>query len=189
MWGLDHKEGWAPKNWCFRTVVLDKTLRSSLDCKEIKSVCPKGNQPLIFIGRTDAEAPILWPPDAKSWLIGKNPDAGKDWRHEEKGVTEDEVAGCHQWTGVWANFGRLWGTGKPGVLQTMMSQRVRHDWATGRRRPSQENTKSKGLNYFWSRKSMGKKGYKCIYKCLNYFLNMYTFHRQLNLKGGFHIHF
>ena len=85
MWELDCKEGWTLKNWCFPTVVLKKTLESSLDCKEIKPVNPKGNQPWIFIGRTDAEAPILWPPDAKSWLIGKDSDAGKDWRQKEKG--------------------------------------------------------------------------------------------------------
>ena len=93
MWVLDHKEGWAPKNWCFRTVVLEKTLESPLDCKEIKPVHAKGNQPWIVIGRTEAEAPILWPPDAKSWLIGKAPDAGKDWRLEEKGTTEGEMVG------------------------------------------------------------------------------------------------
>ena len=94
MWELDHKEGWAPKNWCFWTLVLEKTLESPLDCKETKPVNPKGNQPWIFIGRTDAEAevPILWPRDAKSWLIGKDPDAGKDWRQKEKGVAEDERA-------------------------------------------------------------------------------------------------
>ena len=93
MWKLDNKEGWAPKNWCFWTVVLEKTLESPLDCKEIQPVHPKGNQPWIFIGKTDAEAevPILWPPDAKSWLIGKDPDAGKDWRQEEKGTIEDEM--------------------------------------------------------------------------------------------------
>ena len=79
MWELDHKEGWAPNNWCFCTVVLEKTLESPLDCKEIQPVHPKGNQPSIFTGRTDAEAPILWPPDAKSQLIGKYSDAGKDW--------------------------------------------------------------------------------------------------------------
>ena len=89
---LDHKESWAPKNWYFQSVVLEKTLESPLDCK-IKPVNPKGNQSLIFIGRTDAEAetPILWPPDAKNWLIGKDPDPGKDWRQEEKGTTEDEM--------------------------------------------------------------------------------------------------
>ena len=87
MWELDHKEGWVPKNWCFLSVVLKKTLESPLDSKEIKPVNPKGNQPWIFTGRTDAEpkAPILWPPDLKSWLTGKDPDAGKDWRWEEKG--------------------------------------------------------------------------------------------------------
>ena len=95
MWELDHKEGWVPKNWCFWNDVLEKTLESPLDSKEIKWVSPKGNQPWIFVGRTDAkaEAPILWPPDVKSWFIGKDPDAGKDWRQEEKGVTEDEMEG------------------------------------------------------------------------------------------------
>ena len=93
MWKLDHKEDWVPKNWYFQTVVLEKILESPLDCKEIK---PKGNQPWIFIGRTDAEAEasLLWPPDVKSWLIGKDPDAGKDWR-QEKRVAEDEMVGWH----------------------------------------------------------------------------------------------
>ena len=93
MWELDHKEGWALKNWCFWTVVLEKTLESPLSCKEIKSVSPKGNQPWIFIGRTDdeAEAPVLCPPDVKNWLIGKDPDVGKDWRQKEKRVAEDEI--------------------------------------------------------------------------------------------------
>ena len=96
MWELDHKESWVPKNWCFWTVVLEDSWES-LDSKEIKVVSPKGNQSWIFIGRTDveAEAPILWPPDAKSWLIGKDPDAGKDWGEEEKGTTEDGVVGWH----------------------------------------------------------------------------------------------
>ena len=99
MWELDHKEGWALKNWCFWTVVLEKTLESPLDCKEIQPVHPKGNQSWIFIGRTDAKAGawILWPPDGKNWLIGKNPDAEKDWRQEEKGTTEDEIVGWHHW--------------------------------------------------------------------------------------------
>ena len=93
MWELDHKEGWEPKNWCFWIVVLEKTLESPLDCKEIQPVNPKGNQSWIFIGRTDAETeiPILWPPEAKSWLIGKDPDAEKDWRQEEKGAAENEM--------------------------------------------------------------------------------------------------
>ena len=96
-WELGHKESWVVKNWCFWMVVLEKTLESSLDCKEIQPVHPKGDQSLIFIGRTDAEAetPILWPPDAKKWLIGRDPDAGKDWREEEKGMKEDEMVGCH----------------------------------------------------------------------------------------------
>ena len=95
MWESDHKESWAVKNWCFWTVVLEKTLESPLDFREIKPVNPKGNQSWIFIGRTDAEAeaPILWPPDARNWLTGKDPDAGKDWRQEEKGTTEDEMVG------------------------------------------------------------------------------------------------
>ena len=99
MWELDHKESSALKNWCFWIVVLEKTLKSSLDCKEIKPVNPKGNQSWIFIGRTDAEteAPIHWPHDVKNWLIGKDPDAGKDWRQEEKGMTEDEMVGWYHW--------------------------------------------------------------------------------------------
>ena len=94
MWELNLKESWAPKNWCFWTVVLEKTLESPLDCKEIKPASPKGNQSWIFIERTDAEAeiPMLWPPDAKNCLTGKDPDAGKD-RRQEKGVTEDEMVG------------------------------------------------------------------------------------------------
>ena len=95
MWELDHKEGWVLKNWCFLTVLLEKTLESPVDCKEIKSVNLKGNHFWIFIGRTDAEAPILWLPDAKSWLISKDPDAGKDWRQEEKETTEDEMVGWY----------------------------------------------------------------------------------------------
>ena len=97
MWELDHKEGWALKNWCFWTVVLEKTLESPLDCKEIKSVSSKGNQSWIFIGRTDAEALILWPPDAKSWLFRKDPDARKDWGQKEKGMTEDRMVTWHHW--------------------------------------------------------------------------------------------
>ena len=97
MWELDYKESWVPKNWCLWTVVLEKTFESPLDCKEIQPVHPKGDKFWVFIGRTDveAEAPILWPPDAKSWLIWKNPDAWKDWRWEEKGMTEDEMVGWH----------------------------------------------------------------------------------------------
>ena len=99
MWELDYKESWVLKNWCFCIVVLEKTLESPLDCREIKPVNPKGNQSWIFIGRTDAkaEATIIWPPDMKNRLIGKDPDAGKDWRQEEKGTTEDEMLGWHHW--------------------------------------------------------------------------------------------
>ena len=95
IWELDHNEGWAPKNWCFQTVVLEKTPESTLDSKEIKPVNPKGNQSWIFIGKTDADAPVLWPPNAKSRLIGKNTDTGKDWGQEEKVTTEDEMVGWH----------------------------------------------------------------------------------------------
>ena len=99
IWELDHKESWGLKNWCFWIVVLEKTLESPLDSKEIQPVHPKGNQSWIFIGRIDAEAetPILWPPDAKNWFIWKEPDAGKDWWQEEKGMTEDEMVGWHHW--------------------------------------------------------------------------------------------
>ena len=98
MWELDYKENWTPKNWCFWTVVLEKTLESPLDCNEIKSVNPKGYKSWIFIRRTDdeAESPIFWLPDVKSWLR-EDPDAGKDWSHEEKGMTEDEMVGWHHW--------------------------------------------------------------------------------------------
>ena len=131
MWELKDKEGRASKNWCFWTVVLEKTLECPLDSKEIKPVIPKGNQPWTFIGRTDAEAeaPILWPPNEKRWLIRKEPDAGTDWR-QEKGMTEDEMVGGHYrlWTWLWLNSGRWWRTGKSGVLQSMGSQRVEHKW-------------------------------------------------------------
>ena len=123
MWELDLKESWALKNWCFWTVVLKKSLESPLDCKEIQSVHPKGDQSWVFIGRTDieAETPIFWPPDAKNWLIWKDPNAGQDWRWE-KGMTEDEMtedgwmASLTQWTWIWVNSGSWWWTGRPGVL-------------------------------------------------------------------------
>ena len=130
---LDCVESWVPKNWCFWTVVLEKTLESPLDCKQIQPVHPEG-QSWVFIGRTDAEAdtPILWPPHAKSWLIGKDPDAGRDWRQEKKGTTEDEMAGWHhrlnghefEWTpGV--------GDGQGGLACCdSWGRRVGHDWAT-----------------------------------------------------------
>ena len=97
MWELDYKEGWGPKNWCFWTMVLEKTLESPLDCREIQPIHPKGDQSWVFFGRTDVEAepPILWPPDLKNWLIWKDPDAEKDWSQEVKGTTEDEMVGWH----------------------------------------------------------------------------------------------
>ena len=133
MWELDYKESWAPKNWCFWTVVLEKTLESPLDCKEIQSVYPKADQSWVFIGRTDVETetPILWPPDVKNWLIWKDPDAGKDWRHEEKEKTEDEMDGITDLTDMsLSNLQELVNTGKPSELQSMESKRVGHNWAT-----------------------------------------------------------
>ena len=134
VWELDHKESWAWKNWCFWTVVLEKTLESPSHSKEIQPVYPKGNQSWIFIGRTDAEAetPILWLPDAKNWLTGK------DWcwdRLNAGGEGDDKgwtswMSSPTRWTWVWVNSGSWWWTGRPGVLQLMGSQRVRHDWAT-----------------------------------------------------------
>ena len=107
MYELDHKEGWVPKNWCFWTVVLEKTLESPLDCKKIQPVNPKVDQSWVFTGRTEAEAPIIWLPEGKSWLIGKDPDAGKDWG-QEKGITEDEMVDSitDLMDTVWANSGR-----------------------------------------------------------------------------------
>ena len=131
MWELDHKEGWAPKNWCFHIVVLEKTLESHLDCNEIKPVHPQGNQPWILIGRTyaEAEAPILWSSDMKNWLIGKDPDAGKDWARGERGGRgwDGSTVLLTQWTCIWANFGRQWRTGRPSALLSMGSQRIRDD--------------------------------------------------------------
>ena len=135
MWELDCEESWAPKSWCFWTVVLEKTLESSLDCKEIQPVHSKGDQFWVFLGRNDAEAetPVLWPPHTKSWLIGKDPDAGRDWG-QEKG-TDDRgwdgwMASPTRWMWVWVNSGSWWWAGRPGMLRFMGSQRVGHDWAT-----------------------------------------------------------
>ena len=130
-----HKEGWALKHWCFWTIVLEKTLESPLDCKEIQPVHPKGDQSWVFTGRTDAEAelPILWPPDAKSWLNGKDPVC---WERLRAGGEGDDrgwdgcIASPTQWTWVWVDSGSWWWTGKPGELQFMGLQRVGHNWAT-----------------------------------------------------------
>ena len=136
MWDLDHKENWAP-NWCFWTVVLEKTPQSPLDCKEVKPVNSKGNQPWVFTERTDAEveAPMLWPPDVKSQLTAKNPEAGKDWRQEERGATENEMVGWHRQLNGLNEFehtpGDTEGQGSlAGMLQSMGSGRVRHNLAT-----------------------------------------------------------
>ena len=134
MWDLDYKESWVPKNWCFWTVVLEKTLESPLDCKEIKTVHAKGDQSWVFIGGTDVEAetPVFWPPDAKSWLIWIDPDAGKDLGQEEKVTTEDEMVGWHhQFNGH--GLGRLAVGDEQGGLaccSSWGSQRVGHNWVT-----------------------------------------------------------
>ena len=134
MWELDYEESWVLKNWCFWTVVLEKTLESPLDCKEMQPVHSKRNQSWVFTGRTDAEAEtsILWPPDAKNWLIWKDPDAGKDWRQEEKGTIKDEMVAWYHWlwTWVWVNSRSWQWTERPGMLHSMGLQRVGHDWAT-----------------------------------------------------------
>ena len=138
MYGCKSLRNCVPKNWCFWTVVLEKTLESPLDCKEIQPVHPKGDQSWVFIGRTDAEAetPVLWPPDVKKWFIWKDPNAGEDWGGERKGGEGDGrgwdgwMASPTQWTWVWASSGSWWSTGKPGVLQSMGSQRVGHNRAS-----------------------------------------------------------
>ena len=120
MWELDYEESWVQKNWCFWTVVLEKTLESPLDCKEIQPVHPKGDKSWVLIGRTDieAETPILWPPDVKNGLIGKDPDAGKDWGQEEKGITgwDGWMASPIWWTWVWVDSGSWWWTGSPACF-------------------------------------------------------------------------
>ena len=130
---MDYKESWMPKNWCFWALVLGKLFESPLDCKEIQPAHPKGDQSWVFTGRTDVEIPILWPPDEKNWLFGKDPDTGKDWRQEEK--VDDRgwdgwMASPTQWTWVWVNSVSWWWSGRPGVLQSMGSQRVGHNWVT-----------------------------------------------------------
>ena len=152
------KESLVLKNWCFWTVVLEKTLESPLDCKEIQPVNLKGNQSWIFIGRTDAKAetPILWPLDAKNCLTGKYPDAGKDWRLEEKGTTEDEVVGLHhQFDGheFEQALGVGDGQGSLGMLQSIGLQRVGHDWATELNKKKKKNKSNKK----WERRKKQKK--------------------------------
>ena len=162
MWELDCEEGWAPKNWCFWTVVLEKTLESPLDCKEIQPVHSKGDQSWVFFGRNDvkAETPVLWPPHVKSWLIGKDSDAGGDWGQEKKGTTEDEMAGWHhrldgrefEWTpgdgdGQGGRRASIHGVAKSG---TRLSNWTELNWS------------SKGQ--FWKRKSLKS----CFYYWYSY---------------------
>ena len=132
MWELDCEESWALKYWCFSTVVLEKTHESPLDCKEIQPVHPRGDQSWVFIGRTDAEAEtsVLWPHHAKSWLIGKDPDAGRIGGRRRRGQQRMRWldASLTWWTWVWVNSGSWWWTGRPGVLWFMGSQRVGHNW-------------------------------------------------------------
>ena len=134
MWELDREESWVPKNWCFWTMVLEKPLENPLDCKEIQLVHSEGDQPWVFFGRNDAKAeiPVLWPPHAKSWLIIKDSDAGRDWGQEKKGTTEDEMAGWHWWLdGRESEWTPGVGDGRrPGVLRFMGLQRVGHNWVT-----------------------------------------------------------
>ena len=146
---LDYEENWMLKNWCFWTVVLEKTLESPLDCREIQPVHPKGNQSWIFIGRTDAEAeaPVLWPTDVKDWLIGKDPDARKNWRREDKGMTEDEMAGWHHRLDM--NLCKLrelvmdqevWHAAVHGVAKSQTRLRDWTDWLSALYRQSLQNT-------------------------------------------------
>ena len=169
MWELVYKESWGPKNRCFWTVMLEKTLEIPLDCKEIQPVQLKGNQSWIFIGRTDVEAetPILLPPDAKNWLIWKDPDAGRDWGQEEKGMTEDAMAGWHhQLDGhEWVNSGSRWWTGRSGMLQSMGSQRVGHDWAT------ELNWTDASITFFSPEKPRWSLCSQCLFSLIFYYLN------------------
>ena len=164
MWESDYKEGWVPKNWHFQTVVLEKTFEIPLANKEIKPVNAKGNQPWIFIGRTDAEAevPLLWPPDVKSWLIGKDHDSRKDWGQEEKGTKEDEMVTWHHWlnghefeqTQVYSD-----GQGSLAWVQFMGLQTVRHNWM-----PEQQQS---GRRYQSVAQRLGTPGLK-VFNTLNY---------------------
>ena len=134
MWELDYKESWVPNNWCFWTVVLEKTLENPLDCKEIQPVHPEGDQPWDFFGRNDAKAetPVLWPPHVKNWLIGKDwcwDGLGAGGEGDDRGW-DGWMASRTRWTWVWVNSGRWWWTGRPGMLRFMTSQRAGHDWAT-----------------------------------------------------------
>ena len=171
-----------PKNWFFWTMVLEKTLESVLNCKEIQPDHPKGNQSWIFIGRTGAEAEtwILWQPDMKNWLFWINSDAGKDWRQKEKGMTDGWVASLTLWTWVWLSSRSWWWTGKPGILQSMGSQRVRHDWATELFTDLHENSAQK-LPMILSQIQRQRKDCKSCLHCNPYRSLVYCFFFFLNL--------
>ena len=178
MWELDYKESWALKNWCFWIVVFEKTLENPLDCK-IRLVNPKGSQSWIFIGRTNAEAETPVFGFLKNWLTWKNPVAGKDWRWEDRGVDrgwDGWMASLIQWTWVWANSGSWWWRGKPGMLQSMGSPIVRHDWATVL------NWTELGVEY-----DTRKLSRQCLAKCainveIKYSLIKYVLKYQLRLN-------
>ena len=175
MWVLDHKENWALKNWCFWTVVLEKTLESPLDCKEIQPVHPKGNRSWVFIGRTDGEAEtlILWSPDAKNWLSVKDPDVGKDWRQEEKGTTEDEMVGWHHWldghefeqaSGVGDGQGSLVRCSPWGHKESDTTEQL--NWTLRERRETQEFTVYSFVYVMWGAGKM-KEAWRDILRCGN----------------------
>ena len=164
MWELYHKESWVLKNWCFWTVVLDKTLEGPLNCKEIKPVHPKGNQSWIFIRRTHAEAetPTLSPPDVKNWLIWKDPDGWERLKGGGEGGDrgwDGWMASLTWWTWVWASFGHWWWTENPGVLQSMGSEKVRHAWVT------ELNWKAFSVSCWLWKHLLWKKLSKCLKKC------------------------
>ena len=178
MWELDHKEGWVLKNWCFGTVVLEKILDSPLESKEIKPVNSKGNQLWILTGRTHAEAPILWPPDANSRFIGKDLDAGKDRRQKEKRVTEDEMGGWHHWCNgheLWQTPGVGEGQGSLGMLQSTRLQRVRCDLVTEQHALTAKHFKQsytrakKPINFIQPSGShaVWSESFVCLIKCIN----------------------
>ena len=169
VWELNHKEGWAPKNWCFQ--IVEKTLESSLDCKEIQPVHPKGNQSWISIGRSDAESPIFWPPDAKSWLW-KDPYMGKDWGQEEKGMAEDKMVGCHHWLTrqeFQQTLGDSEGQGSLACCSPWVCS-VRHNIATGQQQ--QQNAFLFSSFYFYE---------LCVYTLLSWIHFM--------IAGDFHLCF
>ena len=179
MWELDCEESWVPKNWFFSTVVLEKTLESPLGCKEIQPVHPKGDQSWVFIGKTDAETSILWPPHAKSWLIGKDPDAerwGAGGEGDDRGW-DGWMASPTQCTWVWVNSGSWWWTGRPGMLWIIGSQRVGHDWVTELNR------------LLWKKKDPIFKQTSCIYFIIlvTLFFSLILYFWESNLYSRFFI--